>query len=78
MDDPDRSDHKYLVYMVGMDAVVRTFVSHGRGKDLNDNLPGLMARQCFLSKTQLLALINCTLSAEAYRQILIDKGVIKG
>jgi hypothetical protein len=35
-----------------------------------------MARQCHLRRQQFVALAKCQMSAEAYRQILIDKGII--
>jgi hypothetical protein len=53
-------------------------VSHGGSKDLSDFLLGEMAKDCHLSKPQFFALVKCRMSKEEYRQILIDKGIIKG
>jgi hypothetical protein len=71
-------DHQRFEYIVDEEAISRTFVSHGGGKDLDDKLLGDMARQCHLSRKQFIAFAKCEMTAEAYRQILIDKGIIPG
>jgi hypothetical protein len=71
-------DHRRFGYLVNGHVVFYTYVSHGSGKDLNAKLICHMARQCHLSREQFIALVKCTLSKEAYRQILIDKGIIPG
>ena len=37
----------------------------------------MMAKQLHLKKEQFMQLIQCTLDADTYKQILIDKGQIK-
>jgi hypothetical protein len=50
---------------------VRTMMSHGMmGKTIRAGLIGTMARQLNITKTQFLALIDCTLDEEGLRGIL--------
>jgi hypothetical protein len=71
-------DHMVYEYMFDGDPVSRTKVSHGGGKDLSNDLISDMAKECHLSRKQFIAFAKCEMSAEAYRQILIDKGIIPG
>jgi hypothetical protein len=71
-------DHMIYDYIVDGERISRTKVSHGGCKDLNDYLLGEMADDCHLSKTQFFAFVKCWMSEDEYRQILVDKGVIKG
>jgi hypothetical protein len=69
-------DHRRLGYMWEGRIIFYTYVSHGSGKDIGDDLISDMARQCHLRRQQFVALAKCWMSAEKYRQILIDKGII--
>jgi hypothetical protein len=70
-------DHRYFEYIVpGCESVCRTYVSHGGGKDLTENLIREMAKDCHLKPREFFAFVKCQMSAEKYRQILIDKGII--
>ena len=65
------SHHHYFVYhdLAGKKTPVKTKTSHG-GKDLDDSLLGLMARQVRLSKKQFVDLIDCPLTRQAYNRIV--------
>jgi hypothetical protein len=71
-------DHLYLDYLVDGVPAFFTFVSHGGPKDLSDKRISDMAKECHLSNQQFKDLAKCKMSKEQYRQILIDKGIIKG
>jgi hypothetical protein len=70
--------HRYFEYIVDDVAISRTYVSHGGKKDLDDDLLSKMGEQCHLSGRQFHAFAKCWMSAEDYRRILIDKGIIPG
>ena len=54
-----------------------TIISRGSGyKTYGSKLIGDMARQLFLTKDQLLKLIDCPLEQPDYERILISKGII--
>jgi hypothetical protein len=66
-------DHvRYRFYEPDNDnPLTRTKISHGMmGDTIGAKLLSEMARQLRLTKTQFLALIDCTLDEEGYRQIL--------
>jgi predicted RNA binding protein YcfA (HicA-like mRNA interferase family) len=65
------SHHHYFLYhdLAGRKTAVKTKTSHA-GKDLDDSLLGLMARQVRLSKKQFLDLLDCPLTREAYDRIV--------
>jgi hypothetical protein len=69
--------HRRFVYIVNENALFKTYVSHGSNKDLNDYLIGKMADDCHLTKEEFKQFVLCRISKEQYRQILIDRGVIK-
>jgi hypothetical protein len=70
-------DHRRLGYVSPQgDIIFYTCVSHGGSKDLSNKLISDMADDCHLSRKEFLAFAKCWMSAETYRQILIDKGVI--
>ena len=53
---------------------VRTRISHGGGKDIDDNLLAQMAKQMQLdSRPVLEEFIECTITEESYREILRKK-----
>ncbi|MGL4943185.1 MAG: hypothetical protein ACRC46_08335 [Thermoguttaceae bacterium] len=55
-------------------AILKTKVSHGTShRDIGDTLIGLMAKQCHLTKREFLELVDCTLSQEAYRDLLVTR-----
>ncbi|MDR0326958.1 MAG: hypothetical protein LBI05_01540 [Planctomycetaceae bacterium] len=61
----------FLMDRSGDDTDIKTKVSHGAmGITVGVNLISRMARQLRLTKMQFLALIDCTLDEEGYRQIL--------
>lgn len=66
-------DHKYFDYKVNGRLVFSTKVSHGGKKDIGPALIAMMARQCFLTKKQFINLINCPLSKDRFRKIIIEK-----
>jgi hypothetical protein len=68
--------HRRLGYVVNGEIRFRTWVSHGGSDDLSDNQISSMAAECHLSRKQFIAFAKCQMTAEAYRQILIDKGII--
>jgi hypothetical protein len=45
-------------------------------KEIPDNLIGQMAKQCKLSKSDFLKLVDCPLSRQAYEDILKSEGEI--
>jgi hypothetical protein len=71
-------DHQRFEYILDEEAISRTFVSHGGGKDLDDKLLGDMARQCHVSRKEFIAFARCEMSEAEYRAILIRKGIIPG
>jgi hypothetical protein len=64
------SDHRVFEYYIDGRWILRTKVSHGRGGDIGHVLIKKMARQCRLSYNQFIDLVNCTLSAERYCEII--------
>ncbi len=55
---------------------IKTKLSHGmKGQTIGPELLGLMARQLRLTKSQFLALIDCTLDETGYREILEKQGL---
>ncbi len=55
---------------------IRTKLSHGmKGHTIGPELLALMARQLHLTKSQFLALIDCTLDEEGFREILTMQGL---
>ena len=72
----ERDHHYYFYYHNGKKTAINTKTSHGKD-EIWDSLIGKMARQLCLEKEQFLRLIQCTLDAETYKQILIDKGKIR-
>lgn len=69
-------DHKYLVYftLAGKQTDVKTKVSRGSQKDVDDGLISMMRKQCKLEKSEFLQLIECPLKQEMYEALLRNKG----
>ena len=67
--------HKYLVYIVNGQEILETRLSHG-SKDYDDKLLSLMSHQLYLSKKELLRLIDGKMSKNEYNKILKMKGII--
>lgn len=63
----------------GFKTPVNTKLSHGtKYKTIYDNILGLMAKQCRLSKSDFLNLIDCPLSRDEYEEKLKKQGVPLG
>ena len=70
----ENRDHKYLFFHVrGKKTGVFTFISHGE-RDADDWLLARIARQLRLTKKELLALIECSLSQDEYLRLLVERG----
>lgn len=68
-------DHHYFIYLSqnGQKTRARTKTSHSpKVRDIADNLLGRMARQCLLTKSELLRLVDCPLRRIDYEQRLIE------
>ena len=66
-------DHHYFIYFTtdGKKTTAKTKTSHSKKvKDIPDNLLNQMAKQCFLTKTEFLNLVDCPLNREKYEDIL--------
>ena len=67
-------DHRYLVLFVGdKETSIRTKISHGSTKDIDNYLISKMSQQTYLSKNEFMDLINCPLSQKKYLKILQSK-----
>ncbi len=73
----DDSHHHYFMYCTtdGKRTTVKTHTSHN-SKELNDFLIGRMAKQCKLTKSQFLNLIDCSLDQVEYEKILRESCII--
>ncbi|MGL6224995.1 MAG: hypothetical protein ACRC10_00020 [Thermoguttaceae bacterium] len=61
----------YYPLQTGASSTVMTKMSHGMlGQTLSVVLIAKMAQQCRLTKSQFLALIDCSLDADSYRTLL--------
>ena len=64
----------HIFYLFG-GTKVKTKISHGMlGSSIGAGLIGDMAIQLHLSKNQFLALIDCTMSADEYREMIETLG----
>lgn len=68
----EKDHHYYFYYHNGKKTAINTRTSHGK-TEIGDTLIGLMAKQLFLEKEQFMRLVQCTLDAESYKKILINK-----
>lgn len=63
-------DHKRIEFWhEGKLTRIRTMFSHNN-QDLNDSLIALMSKQVYLTKREFLSFAECTLTQEAYIEIL--------
>lgn len=70
------SDHKYyFLYVNGKKTSVRTKISHGTD-EYGDRLLGLMKDQLHLGKRELEEFVECSLSGEKYKELLIEKRIV--
>lgn len=69
-------DHHYFVYwsVDGKKARAMTKTSHGRHHDISDELLSQMARQCGITKSNFLKLVDCPLTRESYEALLRQSG----
>jgi hypothetical protein len=75
----NEKDHHYFIYFTtdGKKTTARTKTSHSKKiKDIPDNLLSQIAKQCFLTKTEFLNLVDCPLNQEMYEDILQKQGII--
>lgn len=70
-------DHVWFFFRVGDTVFARTKVSHGRG-DVDVRIVGRIARQIGLSRGQLVDLVSCRMTAEAFYANLEDTGPLTG
>jgi hypothetical protein len=75
---PDiRRDHRYYYFFVDGKYILKTKVSHGtQYKNIADTLISQMARQCHLTNSEFIDLVDCTLSQEQYEQLLRNREVV--
>jgi predicted RNA binding protein YcfA (HicA-like mRNA interferase family) len=70
---PNR-DHCYLFfYLKGKKSSVFTKMSHGKS-EVGDGLISSMAKQVKLNKSQFQGLVECSLTADKYAELLISGG----
>lgn len=67
---------RHIWFKIRIDGVVvrTTMVSHGGARQIGQPLLGKIARQLGVSTRQLEELVQCTLSAEAYFELLRNDG----
>ena len=69
-------DHNFYYYINnGKRTNIFTKTSHS-ASEINDSLISRMAKQTHLDKSQFTKLIECTLSGEKYKEILIEKNLL--
>jgi hypothetical protein len=68
------ADHRYYLFYLEGRLAARTKVSTGtKYKDLRDDLLKKMAKQCHLTTQQFLNLVDCPMSAEQYKEIVVSQ-----
>jgi hypothetical protein len=75
----DEDGHHVSFAYVTMDnrlTEIRTRVSHGRDRDISDDLLAKMAKQCKLSRPDFNRLVDCPMDRAAYEQELRDQGFL--
>ena len=70
----DGDHRRFVYYSEGKKTEIRTMVSHN-SRDVGDDLIHQMARQTRLTKSDFVALVECSLSGEGYRAKLVEAGV---
>ena len=74
----DDGDHRYYHFCFQGRRVARTKVSHGtKYKDLADDLLVAMAKQCRLTKSNFLDLVDCHLTQDGYETRLKEQGLLE-
>lgn len=73
----DRGDRFYYLYAGGRKREIFTFMSHTSNMDLGDSLIGKMSKQLCLTKRQFLELVKCTMTGEAYLELLVKAGELR-
>lgn len=72
-----KADHcQYFLYVNGLRTRIRTKISHGEN-EIDDHLIQKMAAQLKLDKADFLRLVDCTMSEEEYRGLMISKGFVE-
>ena len=74
------NDHKYFIYYTTFEkkTIIITKISHGESnQQLSDDLVSMMSKQCKLSKTDFLSLIDCSMSQDGYETKLEALGLIR-
>ena len=72
-----QSHHEMFQLVVdGRLTQIGTRLSHGE-RDCDDWLLGQIARQLHIRKAELLRLVECSLSGEAYVAVLVNSGAVK-
>jgi hypothetical protein len=62
---------------MGKQTGIKTYISHGSGKDLNDFLISQMKKQLKLdTSNQAFQFLECSMSEQAYNKILKEKKLI--
>jgi hypothetical protein len=71
-------DHRYFTFKSSNgQKVATTHTSHGSSyKSLGDSLLSAMARQCHLTKSEFVSLVDCTLTQQDYEDKLIEKDLL--
>ena len=73
----EEKHHRYFTYHRAADSKktsIFTKTSHG-ARDIDDSLLGLMAKQCKLSRSDFVDLVQCPLSRENYEVKLAAQGI---
>ena len=70
--DSVESHHVMLSKQVDGQTMLKTRISHGT-KEIGEKLISLMAHQCALHKAEFVRLVECTLSAEGWDEIVRER-----
>ena len=75
--DSKQTHHDYLTYKTneGKISSVYTYTSHS-GKEIADSILSQMAKQCKLTRTQFLKLIDCTMNQQEYELELKNQSLL--
>lgn len=66
-------DHKFFYYVYnGKKINIFTYLSNGSGNEIGDSLISRMSKELKLEKASFMELIECTLSGDAYKEILLE------
>lgn len=71
MERDDSHHHMYRMTIQGVTHLV-TRMSHGKG-EINDSLGKLMASQCCLQLREFWQLVDCTLSADDWKELVTER-----